>query len=186
MTGDSGNSGSAQHRPLKLKARDEEDLDVIGALLQDALVPLMDSAYLPSEKRFVMVVNRFLWSEAQRANAPSQPPALPEGADAAFEDAAEEPPFGRVNCGVCFDKVTAVRSRGFDKNQKDEILNFLTLKAEPGLISLFFSEGAVIQLVISRIACHLEDLGEVWPTRWRPDHDAALEAETEDPAPDGA
>ena len=32
---------------LKLRARDEEDLGVIAALLQDALVPMADVTFLP-------------------------------------------------------------------------------------------------------------------------------------------
>ena len=49
---------------LKLKARDPGDLDVIAALLQDALVPLNDAIFLKGDKRFILVVNRFKWPQA--------------------------------------------------------------------------------------------------------------------------
>src|SRR5207244_12488326 len=58
-------SGSATARkddmagPLKLRAEDEEDLAVVSAILQDALVPIGEMAYLPEEQRFVLVANRF-------------------------------------------------------------------------------------------------------------------------------
>ena len=64
-------------RPLKLRARDRGDLEVISALLQDALVPLVDVSYLPREKRLVLVANRFRWPEAERGtDAPVPPPPL--------------------------------------------------------------------------------------------------------------
>ena len=50
---------------LKLRARDPEDLRVLSACLQDALVPLADIAYLKPEQRFVLVVNRFMWESAK-------------------------------------------------------------------------------------------------------------------------
>ena len=46
---------------LKLLARDEEDLAVISAILQDALIPVSEMAFLPEEQRFALVANRFRW-----------------------------------------------------------------------------------------------------------------------------
>ncbi|MGY9006559.1 MAG: DUF2948 family protein, partial [Alphaproteobacteria bacterium] len=47
--------------PLKLRAIDSDDLDVLGAFLQDALVPVCDMQFIPDERRFVLVANRFCW-----------------------------------------------------------------------------------------------------------------------------
>ncbi|MEE8562657.1 MAG: DUF2948 family protein, partial [Alphaproteobacteria bacterium] len=47
--------------PLKLRAVDAEDFAVLGACLQDALVPVQDMRFLGEENRFVMVANRFCW-----------------------------------------------------------------------------------------------------------------------------
>ena len=54
---------------LKIIARDAEDLTVVSACLQDALVPLTETRYLPQERRFIMVVNRFRWERAAVAQA---------------------------------------------------------------------------------------------------------------------
>lgn len=158
-------------RPLKLRARDAEDLQAVAACLQDALVPLSDMAFLQREKRFVMVANRFRWERRPEA-APAAPPREPDG-DARFEDAGPESPapaYERVNCGVAFDRVARVRSRGVDLARRDQILNLLTLRAEPGAVTLVFSDGAEIRLEVGQIRCHMEDLGEPWPTGWRPSH----------------
>jgi hypothetical protein len=164
-------------RRLKLRAHDAEDLATIAAVLQDALVPVADLAYLKPEKRFVMVATRFRWETApDDADGAAETP--PPAGDARFEDAdaedlADALPFERINCGVCFDKVRAVRFRGLDPRARDEMLNLLTVTAAPGAITLVFAGGGEIRLKVGAVRCFMEDLGEAWPTRWRPCHEAA-------------
>ncbi len=157
---------------MKLRAHDADDLATVAACLQDALVSLSDIAYLKSEKRFVMVATRFRWEAGP--DGTSAPPPEPED-DASFEGSAggeaSGPVYERVNCGVCFDRVKNVRFSGLDPKRKDKILNLLTLHAERGAVTLVFSGSSAIRLEVSSIRCHLEDLTEPWPTRWRPSHD---------------
>ena len=166
----------APYHALKLRARDAEDMQAIAACLQDALVPLGDVAFLKAEKRFVMVANRFLWEtardDAQRPAA-TQDPEKDQDGDARFEDESGDPGtlYERVNSGLCFDHVRSVKFRGVDARDRNQILNVLTLTCEPGAISMVFSGGAEIRLEIERISCHLNDINEPWPTRWRPAHD---------------
>ena len=152
---------------VKLRAHDPLDMEVIATWLQDALVPLADVTYLPRDKRFIMVANRFKW-ESATSEAAGEPRS---DGDASFAEESEEPAYQRVNCGVCFDRVRAVRYRGLDPANKDHILNLLAIEAEPRAVTLVFSGEAAIRLEVSAIACHLEDLGEPWPTRWQPNHD---------------
>ena len=51
---------------LKLRAEDADDLAVLSACLQDALVPVRDLAYVPDQKIFVFVANRFRWESGLR------------------------------------------------------------------------------------------------------------------------
>ena len=46
---------------LKLTALDADDLGVISAACQDALVAVRDCAYFKDERRFVLLLNRFRW-----------------------------------------------------------------------------------------------------------------------------
>ena len=157
---------------LKLKARDPGDLDVIAALLQDSLVPLNDAIFLKSDKRFILVVNRFKWPQAEDKTIPVAPAADPAGTqDASFEDAESEPPYERVNCGICFDRVLQVRAKNVDLSDRQQILNLLTITSDAKSVTLLFSGGAAIRLEVSALSCHIEDLGEGWLTRWRPVHD---------------
>ena len=161
---------------LKLKARDPGDLDVIAALLQDALVPLNDAIFQKSDKRFILVVNRFKWPQAEDKTIPVAPAADPAAdpagnQDASFEDAESEPPYERVNCGICFDRVLQVRAKNVDLSDRQQILNLLTITSDAKSVTLLFSGGAAIRLEVSALSCHIEDLGEGWLTRWRPVHD---------------
>jgi DUF2948 family protein len=169
---DTSPSGAA----LKLRARDADDLQTIARCLQDALIPLGDIAYLKSEKRFVMVANRFRWEGApDEARNSAQPlnRASEDTGDAHFEDADSDSGalYERVNCGLCFDSVDNVKFRGVDLRDRNQILSVLTLTYDPDAITIVFSGGAEIRLEVGKIRCHLDDLGEPWPTRWRPGHD---------------
>ena len=67
-------------------------------------------------------------------------------------------------------EVRNVRVRNIDMGRKDQILNLLTVASTDKAIALHFSDGGVIRLEVSAIRCHLEDLGEPWPTSSRPHH----------------
>ena len=141
-----------RHRPtdgLKLLARDEEDLAVISAILQDALIPVSEMAYLPEERRFALVANRFRWE------APGDRP---------------RENLERRLTGLSIGNVTAVRRRGFSLGDPNRILALLAVRRVAGTLQLDFAGGASIQLETGEILCHLDDLSEPWPTRWQPRH----------------
>jgi hypothetical protein len=130
---------------LKLRAEDDDDLAVISAMLQDSLVPVADMTYLADEKRFLMVVNRFRWESEQGARE-------------------------RTLTGLSFSDVRAVKLSGFSRSEADRILEVLALRAEDGIVQFDFSGGARLRLEVGRLLCHVEDIGEPWPTQWRPSH----------------
>ena len=153
--------------PLKIIARDAEDLAVVSACLQDALIPLNEMRYLPQERRFIMVANRFRW---ERAAQPTQDRAGSAGKDASF-DADDD--FGnqqRTNAGICIDRVLSVRSRGVDRSRPDDFLALLSIQLDGNKLSFLFAGGGMIQVEIEALSLYLSDLGKAWPTQWQPDH----------------
>lgn len=182
-------------RPLKLRARDLDDMTVMAAMLQDAVVRPAEMTYLARDKRFVMVISRFRWEdpEAKPDELGAEPPeskadggaandAADEVADdaanevvgqedARFEDAGPRPLYERVNAGLCFEYVRRVRTQKLDLRDKDQVLSLLTVEVQPRTITLVFSGGALVRLEVDAIACFLEDLGEPWPTPWVPLHE---------------
>lgn len=138
---------------LKLRAEDAEDLAVISAVLQDAVIPIRETTYLPGEKRFAFVANRFRWEDADRER-PAEGAAI----------------YERVHCGVCFEGVTAVRQKGLVQDRKGQIVSLLAIEQGEGTIDLVFSAGIVIRLEVEKVLCHVQDMDEPWPTQWRPTH----------------
>jgi hypothetical protein len=149
--------GEASDEALKLRAEDADDLEVISACLQDALVAVRDLAFVSQDHTFLMVANRFRWERRLRP-------------------ARGEIGHQRTLCGVTFEAVGAASYIGFRRSQNDRILSLLAIR--PGrdgagnAIHLEFSGGPAIRLEVARIVCRAQDLGEPWPTPWQPCHDA--------------
>ncbi len=145
---------------LKLRCEDEEDVVVLSSLLQDALVPMAELAWLPAEKCFVFVASRFVWSECIDVTL--------SAGEAGIEC------YSRQNFGVTFEGVKAVRSRGIDIDDKSRILELLAITASSdsgaATIELVFAGGAGIRVECDRIAVHGQDVGDPWPTLHRPRH----------------
>jgi hypothetical protein len=146
---------------LKLIALDAEDLAVLSANLQDAVLRVADLAYLKREKRFAAIANRFDWG-AELANAGSK----------------RKPQSVRRRCGLRFERVLGAKITGFDPKAKDAILNLLAIGFEPleqpenpeGYVTLLFSGGAAIRLHVECVEAELKDLGAAWRARAKPTH----------------
>ena len=50
---------------LRLTARDADDLNVISAQMQDAVLRFADLDFNAKKRRFTLVANRFAWDDAQ-------------------------------------------------------------------------------------------------------------------------
>jgi len=153
--------------PLKLRAEDAEDLSVLSAILQDALVAVGEMTWLPEEKRFVLVANRFLGE-----HAPLDKPS-------SFRRRVgrrRRVNFARRMAGLRIDGVKTVQRRGFDPRDGERLLVLLAMRSEPGAIYFDFAGGSSVRLEVERILCHLDELGEPWPTRFRPRHPVEDEA----------
>lgn len=139
---------------LKLAALDADDLETISAHLQDATVTVGDMAFLPHERRFAMVVNRFDWLAAGNAR----------------------PEVRRRRAGVQFHRVLRAATHGFSPSDHDRVLNLLAVtfsegESPSGIITLVFSAGAAIRLEVECIEAAIADLGPVWEAKSVPTHE---------------
>jgi hypothetical protein len=141
---------------LKLRAEDADDLAVISACVQDALISVRDLTYERGEHRFTLVVNRFRWEGNPEAG---------NGEAAAFE---------RTHAAIVFSGVNGVSYRGFRRSEEDRILSLLAIRPgdKAGTIDLEFAGGATVRLKTAAIRVRVADIGEPWPTAWQPDHEA--------------
>ena len=130
---------------LRLRAQDADDLKVISALLQDALLPLADMTYIREERRFVMAVNRYRWDQ------PAEP--------------------SRTHALVSFQQVEAVRARGIDRRRPHHLLAILGITYGDGCVQIECAESGSVRLDVTALDCVLEDVGEPWPAAFQPKHE---------------
>jgi Protein of unknown function (DUF2948) len=139
--------------PVKFVALDRDDLEVISAHVQDALVKVADILWRPQEKRLVVALCRFDWLSAQ----------------------ARPPELRRCRSVLRFDRVNSCKCRSVNPAGKDAILNLLAIEfqetdAPAGVVTLTFSGGGVLRLEVECLESELADLGPSWPTAARPSH----------------
>lgn len=141
---------------LKLVALDAEDLKVISAHVQDAVLQVGDMAYRPAEHRFAAIANRFDWAAAVGAHG-------------------EQPSLERRRTGLRFERVIEAKCQGIDLKSKRDVLELLAIQfdeAEPpgGYITLVFAGGAAVRLKVECVEAEMRDLGAAWKARRLPEH----------------
>ena len=123
---------------LKLVALDTDDLEVVSAHLQDAVVCVGDVHWRPNENRLVIGLARFDWEGVQ----------------------ANRPEFERRSTALRFDRVNSFKCRGVNCSDKKAMLNLLArLRREehPGRLLLQIHDELVLEAPEDRI----EDLGRL-------------------------
>ncbi len=139
---------------LKLAALDEEDLKIVSAHVQDAVVKVADLDWAPRTRSFALTLNRFAW----------------EAAGGFFRKRNE-----RRRSVLSFDRVLGVRTSGIAKDRADDVLSLLALRflagdAPAGTVELVFAAGATARLDVECIEARLADVGGVWEASSRPSH----------------
>src|SRR5215469_2886091 len=95
---------------LKLVALDKDDIEVISAHVQDALVKVGDILWRPHDHRFVMALSRFDWMSVTDA------------------DPQAKPDYRRCRTALRFERVLACKCRNLDRAAKDARLNLLAVE----------------------------------------------------------
>ncbi|GLS29225.1 Protein of unknown function [Mesorhizobium albiziae] len=139
---------------LKLVALDEQDLNIISAHVQDAVMKIGDLEFLPRAKRFVVPMNRFAW----------------EAVSGVLRKRGE-----RRQSVLHFDRVLSAKTAGMDRDKPADILSLLAIRfaeaeTPAGAIELDFSGGATVRLEVECIEARLADLGAAWEASSLPSH----------------
>ena len=137
---------------LKLMALDTEDLDIISATTQDAVIRVGDMGYAKADQRFALLMNRFAWEEASKVRQ-------------------------RKRAALHFDRVREVKVSGIDTNAVDGVLELLAIRFtqtdDPaGHVDLDFAGGGTIRLSVECLEARLQDLGAAWAAKAPPAHAA--------------
>lgn len=142
---------------LKLVALDRDDIEVVSAHVQDALVRVSDIHWQPHEHRFIMALNRFDWMSVNDARA------------------GMKPEYRRCRTALRFERVLSCKCRNLDQSNKDARLNLLAIEfaeRDPpaGLVTMTFSGGGVIRLEVECLEAELADVGEIFVADGCPNH----------------
>jgi hypothetical protein len=127
---------------LKLIALDADDLAVISAHVQDALVQTADIIWRQGEKRLVVGMSRLDWE--QTLSGESSP--------------------RRLIAALRFDRVLSCKSRNLDLGRPETALELLGIEFYPGdtpsgSAVLLFNHGGALRLDVECLECQLTDLG---------------------------
>ena len=141
-------------KPLRLIAFDAEDLQVLSAMTQDAVLPVAQMTWHSSERRFALLLNRFRW-EARGASQ-----------------------IERVQSILSFEDVKAVQTQGFNRTDPDLVLSLLSLTFTPksdgaGAFLLTFAGDGAIRLEVEALEAGLRDVTRPYfsPANRAPSHD---------------
>lgn len=139
---------------LKLLALDDEDLKIVSAHVQDAVLKVSDLDFISATKKFVVPMHRFAW-EKQASLARPQPE--------------------RRNSMLHFDRVLSAKLSGISRDKPDDVLSLLAVifeatDAPAGTIDLLFAGGGTIRLDVECIEARLADLGGAWSASSCPTH----------------
>ncbi|MEE9375641.1 MAG: DUF2948 family protein [Rhizobiaceae bacterium] len=145
---------------LKLIALDAEDLAVLSAHTQDAVLKANEIEYIAVEGQLAFPLHRFAW-EAETAKR------------LFFKK------YERRLALLQFSKVKNVRTKNITRNDANQVLNLLAIiftpsaaKDDPaGSIEFTFAGDAAIVIEVECIEAKLSDLGAAWAARAKPKHE---------------
>ena len=132
--------------PLRLLAEDADDLHIISAALQDAILRPVDIVWEPASRRVTLKLSRFCW----------------------------ECGGTRVMAAMQFGDVIAVKSRRLPR-LPESALELLAMDFEPGeapggRVILMFAGGGDLRIDVECLDAVLTDLSERWPAKLAPTH----------------
>ena len=139
----------ADPNALKLLAQDPEDLEVISAAMQDAVLKVGDIAYEAKGRRLTIGFNRYRW-EAGRGE--------------------------RVRAGLQLGGVLRVQTRKIRRGAREAVLELLAMTFTPGdapggVITLSFAGGGDLRATVECVEAVLADVSTPWPTSRKPAHE---------------
>ena len=132
--------------PLRLPAEDAEDLHIISAALQDAIMRPVDIVWEPAARRVTLALSRFCW----------------------------ECGGTRVMAAMQFGDVISVKSRRLPRGPETALellaMEFAPDEAPGGRVIMMFAGGGDLRIDVECLDAVLTDLSDRWPARIAPTH----------------
>jgi hypothetical protein len=137
---------------LRLLAEDADDLQVISAALQDAVVKVGDITFEPKARRLTIAFNRFCWEAAGEGHGQRRRSALQLGG------------------------VLQVKARRIRREPKDAVIELLAVTFTPGEapggeLLFSFAGDADLSVQVECVDAILADVSRPWRTPHAPSHE---------------
>ena len=141
-----GSEARSPVEPLRLLAEDADDLQIISAALQDAILRPVDIVWAKQARTLTIAFSRFCW----------------------------ECGGTRVMCAMQFGDVLAVKSRRLSRSPDASLellaLDFIPTEDLSGRVILMFAGGGDLRIDVECLDAVLTDLSERWPAKAAPAH----------------
>lgn len=129
---------------LAIRAEDAEDLRILAALAQDAVLTVADMAHDGKARRFSMLLTRFRWEDAEAARREGR----------AFE---------RVRSLLVISDALRVRHDGIDRSDPGTVMSLLDIAWAPGedgtgTVTLNFAGDGTIAIDAECLSVDLRDV----------------------------
>lgn len=130
--------------PLALRAVEPDDLPILSALIQDAVLTGADLTYRPRARQLALLVNRFRWEDAEEARRAGRR-------------------FERVRAVLLIQDVLSVRAQGVQRGDASTIHAILSVdfQAEAegaGVLTIRFAGDATIEARVEAVDLSLKDV----------------------------
>lgn len=147
---------------LKLRAEDAADITILSAYLQDAITMMGDIVYQSKSRRFVMMLNRYVWENTCHKTGDII--------------GTKNLPCSRIRTGLHFDDVLKISSHSIATRLKEHPMELLDIEVqklenETYHVDFIFAGDGVIRLECEMIAVYMQDIGEPWPAKCHPKHE---------------
>lgn len=145
---DGAETVKADAAPLRLLAEDADDLQIISAALQDAILRPVDIQWERKARCLTLVLSRFCWECGGQ----------------------------RVMTAMQFGDVQAVKSRRLSRAPESALellaIDFMPTEAPSGRVIMMFAGGGDLRIDVECLDAVLTDLSDRWPARAAPEHPA--------------
>jgi hypothetical protein len=134
---------------LRLLAQDPEDLEVVSAAMQDAVLKVGDIAYEGKARRLTIGFNRYRWEAG--------------GGE-------------RVRAGLQLGGVLRVQTRKIRRGAREAVLELLAMTFTPsdapgGVVTFSFAGGGDLRATVECVEAVLADVSTPWRTTRKPAHE---------------
>ena len=128
--------------PLKLRAEDDKDLEVLSECLFESVCLEREMKFLKEEKTFLMCFDRFTWEISGLSSEK----------------------LLQVQCILQVDYVNSVLADGLFKSNVNPLYSLISIAYSEKYLIFSFDRGAALTLEISKLKLFIEDIGNpIWP-----------------------